>query len=353
MYYITDAVKNNDLTTVKKMIKNKEQVYLHDIVMSKAARFGLIGIIQYLESQGFSVCDPNDNEPLRYAVKYGHIDTVKYLISRGANVHAKNDCVVCWAAQGGNLDIIKYLVDMGVDVNAQGGLALYSAAEYGNLGFIKYLVEEHGADVNIMNGVPLQQSAKKGHIKTVEYLINQGANPQNQLAIFWAISNGHHNVLKYLIKHGADIHSPNSEFLDRSFFYAITGGHLDMLKYLVTQGINICEKVENPLSCAIGSNRLDVVKFVMEQTTFTPVQKNKVLCKIKQNCSIACFLVEQGANISVIKDTRFKKKFESYLKLKPTMDDCIQQIHFDPKLERTKTEQIEEFQKFKKLKNLY
>ena len=59
------------------------------------------------------------------------------------------------------------------------------------------------------------------------------------------------------------------------------------------------------------------------------------------------FLVSQGANVSLIRDHKLRKQRKNNIKCKEIMDSCIQQIHFDPNLERTKSEQIEEFEKYK------
>ncbi len=49
------------------------------------------------------------NKTLIVASQDGNLDVVKYLVSRGANIHAEEDWALCQAANNGHLDIVKYL----------------------------------------------------------------------------------------------------------------------------------------------------------------------------------------------------------------------------------------------------
>ncbi len=47
-----------------------------------------------------------------YASFYGHLPVVKYLIEKGANVHALNDGALRYASVNGHLEIVKYIEDI-------------------------------------------------------------------------------------------------------------------------------------------------------------------------------------------------------------------------------------------------
>jgi hypothetical protein len=43
----------------------------------------------------------------------GHLETVKYLVSLGADIKAQNNSAVIEASGGGHLETVKYLVSLG------------------------------------------------------------------------------------------------------------------------------------------------------------------------------------------------------------------------------------------------
>jgi len=52
---------------------------------------------------------PNHSIELISAAESGHLDVVKYLVEKGADVHADDDGALRWAAESGHLDVVKYL----------------------------------------------------------------------------------------------------------------------------------------------------------------------------------------------------------------------------------------------------
>ena len=83
-----------------------------------------------------------------------NVDTFKYLIECGADIHADEDYALRWSAQNGHLAIVKFLVKAGADIHACNNYALRLSAIHGHLDIIKFLVE-CGADIHIINDVIL------------------------------------------------------------------------------------------------------------------------------------------------------------------------------------------------------
>ncbi len=72
------------------------------------------------------------------AVKNGHLEFVKYLVSKGANVRDLG-FPLYMATRYGQLNIVKYLVE-DCEANVSGvKFALYMATRYGHLNIVKYL----------------------------------------------------------------------------------------------------------------------------------------------------------------------------------------------------------------------
>ena len=60
--------------------------------------------------------------PLMHAAKYGHLDCVRLLIGRGADVHKMSDHVMAaahYAASGGHTEVLLALFDAGVAVDVE------------------------------------------------------------------------------------------------------------------------------------------------------------------------------------------------------------------------------------------
>ena len=49
---------------------------------------------------------------------HGHLEVVKFLVDKGANVSADNDYALRWSANGGHLEVVKFLVSQGADIRA-------------------------------------------------------------------------------------------------------------------------------------------------------------------------------------------------------------------------------------------
>jgi len=111
---------------------------------------------------------------------------VKYLVSSGANVNARNkngSTPLHNAANKGNAGVIKFLVDQKANVNAKdtkGVTPLHLAAGEGNLALVKFLVGK-GADVNAESerGTPMDLAVRSGVAKknmdVALFLNSQGA----------------------------------------------------------------------------------------------------------------------------------------------------------------------------------
>ena len=78
-------------------------------------------------------------DEMYWAAANGHLDMVKYLVSKGADVRARFDFALQCTAFNGHLDIVKYLVENGADVRACDDFALRWAAANRHWDIVKYL----------------------------------------------------------------------------------------------------------------------------------------------------------------------------------------------------------------------
>lgn len=117
--------------------------------------------------------------PLFFAVDVGHVETVRWLLEKGALVNQINNfgsTPLHIASKLGRLHIAKCLLDQGAAVNQAnifGVTPLHIAAHQGNFAITQHLLAK-GAQVNQVdnNGrTPLDFAAKKGHEPIVQLLM--------------------------------------------------------------------------------------------------------------------------------------------------------------------------------------
>ena len=166
------------------------------------------------------------NKMMIEMAKQGNIRGVEYFLTdKGADI----DDALRWSSQKGHLEVVKYLVSKGADIHADNDFALRFAGYNGYLEVVKYLVFK-GANIHANNNAALRIASEAGHLEVVKYLTENGANirADDDYALKWASRNGHLEVVKYLVEKGADIHANN----DKALRVASKYGHLEVVKYL-------------------------------------------------------------------------------------------------------------------------
>ena len=129
--------------------------------------------------------DANGTTLLMEAAKRGHTDCVSLLISKGADIHARN---------------VKYKET-----------ALSMAAAKGQKACVEMLIG-HGASVHsrCMDGTPLLLAIGGGHAECVDILLRNGADVTakdnfGSSALIWAATVGRPDIMESLLEGGADV----------------------------------------------------------------------------------------------------------------------------------------------------
>lgn len=155
------AVKHGHVETAKLLLEHGADVEASvrgQTILQAAARKGLAEVVICLvELGGAYVNSPGSGgfgrTALQYATENGHVDVVKYLLERGADVngapdHCGGETALQAAAISGHAGILLMLLDAGADVTAPGATesgrtAIEGAAEHGRLDILRILLQVH------------------------------------------------------------------------------------------------------------------------------------------------------------------------------------------------------------------
>lgn len=206
----------------------------------------------------------------------------------------------CLAVMHGHIDIVRFLVGKGVDVNRNGTM-LQWAASYGknqNLDILKFLVEECGADVNARWDRPIYYAAEHGHLDRVKYLIEHGADVDGSLNILGAaVRGGDPDIVKLLLAHNIDIVNTHGGV---ALNVAVERGNLELAKILIEHGADIHFANDTVMCTAVSANKYPMVKFLLEQGLDIHAGNDAALREAirEEHFELAMILVNNhGANI--------------------------------------------------------
>ena len=147
----------------------------------QACKTGDLKYVKNLLASGFNINQTLFNAKsslLHYASIFGHLESVKYLIKKGANINAKNlqgTTPLHKAVFYKRNETAKYLIDQGAKINDQDSYkqtALHIAVEVEDLAMIKYLLDQ-GADLDIkdvQNETPLDLAKYKKNYDIIELI---------------------------------------------------------------------------------------------------------------------------------------------------------------------------------------
>ena len=144
---------------------------------------------------------------LTLAVVYDHVEIVKLLLERGANIEATTSIrydgtPLIWAAGvGGDVEIVKLLLERGANIEARTNVSqetpLMLAAQHGRIEIMNLLLEK-GANIEAVDAygdTPLMGAVDRKQISAAKLLLNKGANID-------AESNNHTTVMELADKYG-------------------------------------------------------------------------------------------------------------------------------------------------------
>jgi ankyrin repeat protein len=236
--------------------------------------------------------DENRWAPLHYAVLGGHVDLVRYLLSRKVNLNAHTPnrlFALHFAAEVADPMIITLLVEHGAAVSpkdSRGQTPLHHAVSSQNIAITKVLLNL-SADPNIVDHegfAPLHLATELGSQELVNVLLQGGAIPELTMPgiatrtrvcspIHIAAHRAYIDILERLLDAAPkDILSRSSqkERKPTPLHLAASQGHSDVIQYLIERQADIGaldQNNETPLFLAVRARRAASVRQLANSAT--------------------------------------------------------------------------------------
>ncbi|KAJ4357620.1 uncharacterized protein N0V89_002196 [Didymosphaeria variabile] len=207
-YVEADRLARNKISIERAIINNTK-------ALSQACRSDNLSLLKVLIAHGARIEDQEifaqHRTPLEAAAKYGHVDTVAYLLSKGVTarpVSAKNkQAALRYAHANGHIQVADLLIQAGADLKDPSiHCSLRSAAAQGHMDALERLLDI-GVSMGSAYGA-LQEAAGNGHIDAVHRLLQSGVHVNAQYEGFTALQRavaGHHSsIVQLLLEVGAN-----------------------------------------------------------------------------------------------------------------------------------------------------
>jgi ankyrin repeat protein len=223
--------------------------------------------------------DTGGSTLLHHAAGFGTLDTLAFLIDKGADVNAKNrrgSTPIFWAIH--DEAKVRLLISRGAAVNVkqiEGRTPVYQASILGSGNAVLRLLLESGGNPNAatLTGLtPLSGAALRGDVEAMRLLLAKGAdvhakNGAGATALMAAATNGSADAVRLLLERGADV-NVRTKLGETALGNAAGAGVTDTVKMLLDRGADVDSRNSrgySPLMLAAGSDAMnaDIVKLLL------------------------------------------------------------------------------------------
>ncbi|XP_032593584.1 protein TANC2 isoform X3 [Drosophila grimshawi] len=266
-----------------------------------AARMGHLSVVQYLLACDWSPRARSQDvgralalqQALIGAAAQAHVKILEDLLDLnehelddelGVNVNvnalepSSGELALTAAARHGCLDAVSILMSRGAQIDArnrQGYTALWLAVKEGHRSVVEQLLQR-GALLDEPLGqarkTPLMIAAEEGHLELLELLLGRGAaleaeDHEGFTALSWACLRGHLTAARYLIEHGCNRQHEDQK-RRTALDLAAYQGAASLVLYLLEQGANL-EHIDmhgmRPLDRSIACRNIQAVQVFLRK----------------------------------------------------------------------------------------
>lgn len=226
---LTAAIHAAQVTTAKLLIEKGADLKAMTAVGLLPIHYGVsshkdgdaeLSVINLLLDKGVHIESQDwiGNTVLQTAAFYGRTNLVRELISKGARVNRTNVhnwTPLCSAISPHSLDTVKCLVSEGAEINYSGGcLALGMAARRGYLDIVTFLLDKKAKPFprsDSDDGPELLHAARSGNSKIFKLLVDHGYGNQGPESLLTACQNDSVDVVSRLLDHGVSVNVRNAK----------------------------------------------------------------------------------------------------------------------------------------------
>ena len=298
---LINAVLESDLEAVETTINSGANVNMQfggfkETALHIASKVGDVDSVKLLLSKGADVnlITFNKNTPLYIACHYSKEEAAKFLVENGCNINQQDvthRSPLMLAIERGLTSLIQMLLDHPncdiTHVDRRRRNILHYAVIYRNIEAIKIMqskkLVKYLSDRPDRLGVfPILMAARKGYLNVMAALLSAGANPDvndtrfanTQTALQEAILNGHLHIVQLLLVHGANLEcnpnaQPNSPSSVGPVSLSLMTNHerTDILQALLEEGANVNIKFGwqnyTPLRLAVDQGYLLMARMIV------------------------------------------------------------------------------------------
>ncbi|WP_319803449.1 ankyrin repeat domain-containing protein [Wolbachia endosymbiont (group B) of Aporia crataegi] len=261
--------------------------------------------------------DNSGNTPLHLATLNGKLQVVKKLLEKGADINAKDNSgntplhlATFMATLNGELQVLEKLLDMGADINAKnnrGSTPLHIAAEHGHLEVVEKLLDER-AKIYAKNNdglTPLELANNENKSEVVNFLLGY-KDKSGYMLLHYAAQDNNSGLIGFLLEKGARIDAQNNDD-STPLHLAALNGHLSAVKKLLDKGARINAKNNDdctPLHLAASYGQLKVVKELLDRGANVDAKSNDSYTSLHfaakfDHLNIVKYLIKEGADVNV------------------------------------------------------
>lgn len=259
--------------------------YFGETALICASRYGHLDTVQFLiEECGANIHAPDicGGRPLYWAARWGHAEIAKYLAAHGATLTKTSrwgSTELHGAAFKNSLEMARLFVAMGADVNAKdehANTSLHVAASSADLEFVHYLYD-CGAQINAKNDfgeTPLYRATRVNKPAIAKFLLEKGARVNEFEKFGWtplhsAARDNLQDLAKLLLAHGANVNSA-IEGRVTPLWEAMLADHLEMMEFLIKNGADVNVKssfdltILHTAACGSSPSKPQHIKLLLE-----------------------------------------------------------------------------------------